>query len=81
MRSDSGIFPSNQATCVGGAVATKRRAQSRGISAAVASWAPFPSPFLGEADHRLHLSRLTGEGLSFPASLMIGPPNPDELPY
>jgi hypothetical protein len=42
MRSDSGIFPGNQPTCVGAAVATKGRAQSIAVMGPVAPLALLP---------------------------------------
>jgi len=84
MRLDIGIFPSNQPTCGGVAVATKGRAQSLAVwvSALTAdTWAPFASPLPVEFEHRIWSADVKHDAFSFPAATLIGPVDPYELPY
>jgi len=84
MRSDSGIFPSKQATVGRVADDTKRRAQSIAVSVAAHladTWAPFASPLPVEFEHRIWSADVKHDAFSFPASIMIGPVDPDELPF
>ena len=81
MRLDTGICPSNQATvgCVADHI--KRRAQSIAVSVRPRTWAPFAAALPVEFEHRIWAADVKRDALSFPASTLIGPADPEELPF